>query len=201
MHLMLLSSSKDDARLGASQDHGLSDRRPQARWRLQATKMLALILSAGLACVAPDCDRPDYGSCGVACCKVLVSFPNVSSASLMAKLNTSLAAGGPDGRFTLMPTAESPYGFGDLRPYHPDAVSFIGQAFHQTEKKTYTDTINFLLLKESGSATLRAHSISQIGGAYGDDGQNYKNIAVLLKSLNVSFIELEHEGCDPAPAA
>merc|ERR1711918_24766 len=102
----------------------------------------------------------------------------------MLALNTSLAKGGPDGRFTLKPTAESPYGFGDLRPYHPTEVSFIGQAYHLTEKRTYTDTINFLILKESAMATMKAFSISQIGGAYGDAGQNYKNIVVLLKSLN-----------------
>ena len=162
--------------------------------------MLALLI-ASAACPPPDCDRPDYGSCGVACCKLLVHFPNLSSVALMQKLNTSLAMGGPDAHFTLMPTAESPYGFGDLRPYHPDAASFIGQAWHLTEKATYNDTLNFLILKDSPNATMRTFSISQIGGAYGDDGQNYKNIAVLLKSLNESYTELEHQGCDPAPKA
>ena len=60
----------------------------------------------------------------------------------------------------------TPYpGFADLRPYHPEAVSFLGQAWHTTQKHTYNDTVNLLILKESPHATLRAFSISQIGGA------------------------------------
>ena len=157
--------------------------------------MLPVLLNA-LACVPPDCDRPDFGTCGNACCKLLLQFPNTSSLALMTALNTSLAGGGPDGRFKLMPTDENPYGFADLRPYHPDQVSFLGQASHLTEKHTYTDTINLLLLKEAPSATLKAFSTSQIGGAYGDAGQNYKNIAVLLKALpKMPFTELMAEGC------
>ena len=59
-----------------------------------------------------------------------------------------------------------------------------------------------LLLKEAPSATLKAFSTSQIGGAYGDAGQNYKNIAVLLKALpNMPFTELQAEGCSATTAA
>ena len=42
---------------------------------------------------------------------------------------------------------------------------------------------------------MQVHSISQIGGAYCDDGQNYKNIAVLLKSLGFLYRELGSTGC------
>ena len=69
--------------------------------------------------------------------RLLVKFPHVSSEKLMRMLNSSLARGGPDGRFFLQPTYESPYGFGDLRKFHPDAVSFIGQAIHLTPKRTF----------------------------------------------------------------
>ena len=56
-----------------------------------------------------------------------------------------------------MPTAETaPYaGFADLRPYHPEQVSFLGQAWHATEKLTFNDTLNLLILKESPRASLR----------------------------------------------
>jgi len=164
--------------------------------------MLSLLTSAALACVAPDCDRPDYGTCGNACCTLTLQFPNTSSVALMQALNMTLAKGGPDGRFTLKSTDETaPYpGFADLRPYHPDEVSFLGQAWHATEKHTYNDTLNLLILKESPKATLRAFSVSQIGGAYGDGGQNYKNIAVLVKSLvGMPFVEVSSYGC-PASA-
>ena len=59
--------------------------------------LLATLLTTSLACVPPDCDRPDVGTCGNACCKLTLSFANTSSASLMKALNTSLAKGGPDG--------------------------------------------------------------------------------------------------------
>ena len=129
--------------------------------------MLSL-LSLVLTCVPPDCDRPDFGTCGNACCSLVVHFPNTSSVALMQALNTTLAQGGPDGLFHLMPTAEtSPYaGFADLRQYHPEQVSFLGQAWHTTQKRTYNDTLNLLILKESPRATLRAFSTSQIGGAW-----------------------------------
>lgn len=94
--------------------------------------MLSVLLNA-LACVPPD--RPDFGTCGTACCKLLLSFPNTSSVALMTALNTSLAGGGPDGRFKLMPTAEDPYGFGDLRPVPPGPglVHWPGHAPHGEE--------------------------------------------------------------------
>ena len=97
------------------------------------------LLSALLTCVPPDCDRPDFGTCGNACCSLLVHFPNTSSVALMQALNSTLAQGGPDGRFHLMSTFETaPYpGFADLRPYHPEQVSFLGQAWHATCADTY----------------------------------------------------------------
>ena len=102
-------------------------------------------------------------------------------------------------RFILRPTAENDYGFGDLRPYHPDTVNFIGQAWHKTAKYTYTDTLNYLIYAppkgSPQSSTMKVHSISQIGGAYCDDGQNYKNIVVLIKALKVPYKELSAEGC------
>jgi len=96
----------------------------------------------------------------------------------------------------------APYtGFGDLRPFHPKDVSFIGQAFHATKKQIYNDTMNFLIyaptpqLPANTTSTMLVHSISQIGGAYCDDGQNYKNIAVLLNSLGFRYDELSSTGC------
>ena len=86
-------------------------------------------------------------------------------------LNSTLAQGGPDLRFHLMPASGEPYpGFADLRPYHGKSMghhhpSFLGQAWHTTQKFTFNDTLNLLILKESPRATLRAFSTSQIGGA------------------------------------
>ena len=70
-----------------------------------------------------------------------------------------------------MPASGEPYpGFADLRPYHGKSMghhhpSFLGQAWHTTQKFTFNDTLNLLILKDSPRATLRAFSTSQIGGA------------------------------------
>ena len=92
-------------------------------------------------------------------------------------------------------------GFGDLRPYHPDTVSFIGQAYHTTQRHIYNDTLNFLIYApdpaKPSASRMRVFSISQIGGAYCDDGQNFKNIVVLLKSLGYPFKEINNAGCPP----
>jgi hypothetical protein len=179
------------------------------------------LLSAAAGCVPPDCHRPDCGTCSVACCVLLVEVAT-AEVQLMQALNGSLAKGGPDGRFFLKPTAESPCGealcpvpaapplvhvppglhpagFGDLRPFHPEAVSFIGQAYHATLKRIYNDTLNFLIYAPKpdlpNASRMQVHSISQIGGAYCDDGQNYKNIAVLLKSLGFAYREVQSTGC------
>ncbi|KAL1521298.1 hypothetical protein AB1Y20_020967 [Prymnesium parvum] len=161
--------------------------------------LLSTGLLAAMACVPPDCDREDCGTCGVSCCSLTLSFPGTNVVDLMQMLNSSIAKGGPDTRFVLRPTAENPFGFGDLRPYHPDVVFFIGQAWHKTAKYTYTDTVNYLIYappKDApNSSKMKVHSISQIGGAYCDAGQNYKNIVVLVKSLNIPFEELASNGC------
>ncbi len=102
-----------------------------------------------------------------------------------------------------MPTAESPYGFGDLRPYHVSGALFIGQAWHLTKKRQFNDTLNFLIYsvntdsEEPAKTRLRALSISQIGGAYCDAGQNFSNLATLFKALGVPYTEVGHLGCEP----
>lgn len=96
-----------------------------------ARLMWAVLPAVVSACVPPDCDRKDCGTCGVACCALLVQV-EVEQEHLMHALNASLASGGPDGRFFLKPTAESPFGesrfkWGNLhcdrtgcfRPRHP----------------------------------------------------------------------------------
>ena len=66
--------------------------------------------------------------------------------------------------------------FDDLRPYGLDA-DFIGQTIHTTNKKKYNDTVNISIFPDK----VEIFSISQIGGAYCDDGQNYKNIVKISK--------------------
>ena len=67
----------------------------------------------------------------------------------------------------------------------------------------YTDTLNFLLKSvEDGKSTLvTGFSISQVGGAYDDDGQNYYNLVTLMNSVswdNAYHVKHADDSC-PAP--
>jgi hypothetical protein len=130
-------------------------------------------------------------------------------------LNQSLSAGGPDGYFTLQPMAEGVTGFADLRPYKKD-VDFIGQVHHMTTGPArYNDTIDITIAPRqceaetdapcsASGSIIHAFSLSLIGGAYGDNGQNYKNIAMVIKSAKwkvpPSFDAASHQdtSCHPA---
>jgi len=139
----------------------------------------------------PDCANVDKGSCGNACCK-LAFVVKEDPATAVQMLNKSLAGGGPDGLFTLQPTFEGTLGFADLRPFK-QGVAFIGQVHHMTSGPShFNDTIDFTIAPQecAGEAPcnaegsiIRAFSLSLIAGAYGDNGQNYKNIALVMKNI------------------
>ena len=76
---------------------------------MHSAMLLLGLIGMAAGCVPPDCDRPDCGTCGVACCTVRWAV-QASVVQLMQSLNGSLASGGPDGRFFLKPTAEDKYG-------------------------------------------------------------------------------------------
>ena len=61
---------------------------------------------------------------------------------------------------------------------------YIFQGSHSTTGG-YIDTLNFFLKANAAGdiSTLRVGSISNIHGALGDHGQNYKTLSVLLKAL------------------
>jgi hypothetical protein len=52
--------------------------------------------------------------------------------------------------------------------------------------------LNFVIYPNDGyyQSKLSAFSISQIAGAYCDDGQNYKNLKQLIRGLSKNFITL-----------
>mmetsp|Transcript_23620 Transcript_23620/g.74223 ORF Transcript_23620/g.74223 Transcript_23620/m.74223 type:complete len:107 (+) Transcript_23620:450-770(+) len=84
-------------------------------------------------------------------------------------------------------TYEGTLGFADLTPYKKD-VDFIGQAIHTTTGDAhFKDTIDFIIRPHPSGATVMAFSISQIAGAYCDEGQNYSNLQMLFDSLNFPY--------------
>ena len=69
-------------------------------------------------------------------------------------------------------------------------VDFIGQTWHATADGKYNDTINFTLApigKNKEGCVIKAFSISQIAGAYNDEGQNYFNIVQLINSASFNI--------------
>ena len=91
-------------------------------------------------------------------------------------LNATVQTGGPDGAYTVQLMAEGVSGVADLRPFNVSA-DFIGQARHFTQGETrYEDVIDFNIKATATGARVTFFSLSLIGGALGDAGQNYLNI-------------------------
>eukprot|EP00929_Paragymnodinium_shiwhaense_P108997 TRINITY_DN75354_c0_g1_i1.p1 TRINITY_DN75354_c0_g1~~TRINITY_DN75354_c0_g1_i1.p1 ORF type:complete len:189 (-),score=42.53 TRINITY_DN75354_c0_g1_i1:259-825(-) len=135
-----------------------------------------------------DCGNNDCGSCGNACCK-LQFHVSEGTEEAMKTLNASLAGGGPDGFYQLQPTAEGGFGFGDLRPYKKP-IDFIGKVTHLTSGPGhYTDMVTITIAPHAAGSVIDMFSVSLIGGAFCDAGQNYKNIVMAMKgaSWNQAF--------------
>merc|ERR1711862_479208 len=88
----------------------------------------------------------------------------------------------------------------------PFAKSFIGQVHHMTSGPAhFNDTVNFNLVpgEHENQTVITAFSISLIGGAYGDAGQNFKNIEMAMDAAfpnaKVNISEGNIEGSCPAP--
>lgn len=156
------------------------------------------------ACDFEGCQNVDYGSCGNACCKLYIEVINESTEQVMRKLSDSLSAGGPDGRYIQMINAHGDFGFSDLRPYNI-SVDFLGQAWHTTANLVYNDTMNILLAPSADlprNTKVTSFSISQIGGAYGDAGQNWFNSWQLFESIKweEGYRMANADGSCPPPA-
>ena len=153
----------------------------------QATALAASLLIAAAPSL-PDCGtanancpRVDFGTCGNACCSIDLALPSTVPESTAKALEQALRAGGPDGQFSLPPLEGGKTGFTDLRPYKVKA-DFIGQAVHTTAKRGYRDTVNIAIAPNKQGSTIRAFSVSNIGGALGDSGQNYRNIQLIKQA-------------------
>lgn len=80
-------------------------------------------------------------------------------------------------------------------------INFLGQAIHHTKVHHYNDTINIAIAPrdDNSSSLVTAFSISGIAGAYGDGGQNFKNIISIFEATGITWSYTIENGC-PAPA-
>merc|ERR1719345_492998 len=122
----------------------------------------------------------------------------MDATQLVAALASAIERGGPDQRYI---TVEN----NTVQPWN-SSDSFVVQAIHTTAKHLYNDTLNFAVSppgdhgQSRNAVILHAFSHSQdfIKGnfAYGDHGQNYKNIVMLVKSLGLwDYTETTIFGC------
>lgn len=146
-----------------------------------------LIGSCGAAKDVEDCQNVDFGTCGGACCRVQATVQG-SVEDVAKALNTSLMNGGPDGGYTLQPLWGNGFAGGAGTGFESlgGADGYLGQVHHITSIARYNDTINFHLTSsaDNKTATITAFSLSLIGGALGDAGQNFKNIIMALNGAN-----------------
>lgn len=161
-----------------------------------------LVFFAGFAsaCVDPDCDRVDEGSCLNACCKLSWALPSYAGSPLDFARNVSalLRSGGPDGRFLIYENTPPEQMWSDKGTY-------VVQGNHWTEKMTYEDLVQVAVESTSDGLVAYGFSHSQdlIPGefAWSDFGQNYKNLALIIKALNVEYVETTLFGCpEPQPS-
>lgn len=151
---------------------------------------LALVLvGVAVCCIPPHCEHVDMGTCGNACCSVSIPLgSDITPVDVVKALEATFPPPpslGPDGHFTLQGTAETQGkpGWADLRQYNISA-QFIGQLWHSTPSLAFNDTLNLVVY----STSLNVFSISQIGGALGDQGQNYKNIYTVYNALSPMMV-------------
>ena len=152
------------------------------------------VIGSTAACVPPDCDRQDLGSCVNACCKLQWEVASPVWA-LAVKIENFLQVQGADGRYTLHQNQPS------IQPWNSN-TTFVLQGTHVSQKETYVDVLHIAVAPSPTGATVYAFSHSQdfIAGnfAYSDRGQNYKNLALLIKSLGLKYTEKTLFGC-PIP--
>jgi hypothetical protein len=79
---------------------------------------------------------------------------------------------------------------------------YLGQVHHMTDgPRHYNDTINFnVIANPAGVGSLiHAFSLSLVGGALGDAGQNYKNIMMPLKAAFLQQYSIKHHYFESCP--
>lgn len=138
-----------------------------------------------------DCDKPDMGSCGNACCVADLTFPNSEPAKVYGSLKSALSE-----------LDEYEFvGGTDLSPFNitkPEPFKFIAQGRHSAPKYSgeNADILNFAIYADaSKGSTVRMFSVSRIHGALGDNGQNYKTLAFLSKKLAGNVKLAVRHGC------
>lgn len=148
----------------------------------------------------PDCARRDLGSCGNACCGVSVVFVSDSADAVVQAISRELARRGSDGAFTPAKTWGTFFALdaGGCRSLSATETRdrFLCQATHTTDGHYhFQDTINIKVGAAGAKGTpVSFFSISNVAGALGDAGQNYKNIMLIVRALEAQGLRAVRPG-------
>lgn len=142
----------------------------------------------------PACAPADFGSCGNACCSVEADV-QADAPALAKALSKILESRGPDGAFTPAKTWGTFFtldagGCRDLSASSETTDQLLCQAGHTTSGEYhFVDTVNVRVGQSEGGRTrVQVFSVSNVAGALGDNGQNHKNVAMLLGALEAAGI-------------
>lgn len=130
-----------------------------------------------------DCQMKDLGSCGNACCTLSLTV-DATPDSLYTSVTNFLKTGGSDNSYSYRtgPDAAGHNPSDDLRPFNLN-FKYIFQGTHNTTGG-YVDVLDFNIQQDSNKkSVITMFSSSGIHGALGDNGQNFKNLAFLSRSL------------------
>jgi len=159
-----------------------------------------------------DCQNVDFGSCGNACCNLIFRVDQSSPAEVAKAVEAYVRGAKAVGLgYTLEMLAEGTSGFANLSanaqhippPFTGSTSVWIGQVHHTTSgAKHFVDVINFNMRNApNGRAIVHAFSLSLVGGALGDNGQNYKNIMMLMQGVKNAEVQEHLSNSCPSPGA
>lgn len=145
----------------------------------------------------PDCDKPDSGSCGNACCMAELDLSMEPEAAYAQAVDVLKSLKDDGYRYI---TGGNPNPGDDLRHYNitkPKNFHFIFQGRHDSPKYSgpNADILDFTIYGSDSGSVLRMFSISRIHGALGDAGQNYKTLSFMADKLDASKKPVPKYGC------
>ena len=129
------------------------------------------------------CKHEDFGTCGHSCCAMQIVAPkDCDTKCAYRRILRSLSMRGPDQRYRLLNATD----LRELEGAYRHNIEFMIDARHQTEHYHKNQIIQLVLSPVTtmgNQALVKGFSLSVGHDSLRDFGQNYKNLAELMKSI------------------
>jgi len=130
------------------------------------------------------CKHEDFGTCGHSCCGIQLLAPkDCDTKCTYRRILRSLSLKGPDKRYRLVNATD----LRELEGAYRHNVEFMVDVRHQTESYRKDQIIQLVLSPSTTMGTqalVKGFSISIGHDSLRDFGQNYKNLAELMRSIS-----------------